>query len=73
MLIVHSAQDRGDLAAKLMRQRLLFGLGMAAVEARLLLHAVGVGTVDVRGLVGSLEAMQEQIRLMLATPQTANF
>lgn len=71
MLIVHSAEDRPDLAAMLMRQRLLFGLGMAAVEGRLLLHAVGVGTVDVRGLVGPLEAMQEQIQLLLATPQAA--
>lgn len=71
MLLVHSADDRADLAAGLMRQRFLFGLGMLAVEGRLLLHAVGVGTVDVRGLVASLETMQSQIQILLSPPQAA--
>lgn len=71
MLVVHSAEDRADLAAGLMRQRFLFGLGMLAVEGRLLLHAAGVGTVDVRGLVASLETMQSQIHILLTPPQAA--
>src|SRR5262245_16680081 len=32
ILIVHSVEDRGDLAASLMRMRVMFGLGMLAVE-----------------------------------------
>jgi len=70
-LIVHSAEDRGDLASALIRQRLMFALGMLAIEGRLLLHTAGVGTVDVRGLVESLETMQGQIRVLLTPPQTA--
>ena len=71
ILIVHSAEDRGDLAKGLIRQRVLFGLGMLAVEGRLLLHAAGIGTVDVSGLVESMETMQAQMRVMLTPPQTA--
>jgi hypothetical protein len=70
-LIVHSAEDRGELASALIRQRLMFALGMLAIEGRLLLHAAGVGTVDVRGLVESLETMQGQIQLLLTPPETA--
>jgi hypothetical protein len=71
MLIVHSADDRGDLAYSLIRQRLLFAFGVLAVEGRLLLHTVGLGTVDVRGLVQSLESMQAQIQLLLTPPEAA--
>ena len=70
-LIVHAAEDRGDLAAALMRQRLMFMLGMFAIEARLLLHAVGVGAVDVGDMVESFETMQVQIRLLLVPAQAA--
>jgi hypothetical protein len=68
-LIVHAAEDRGDLAAALMRQRLMFMLSMLAIEARLLLHAVGVGAVDVGDMVESFETMQAQIRLLLVPAQ----
>ena len=70
-LIVHAAEDRGDLAAALMRQRLLFVVRMIAIEARLLLHAVGVGMIDVGGMVEAAETMQVQIRLLLAAAQAA--
>jgi hypothetical protein len=69
ILIVHSVEDRGDLAASLMRLRVMFAVGMLAVEGRLLLHAAGLGTVNVSGLVGSLETMQGQMRMMLMPPQ----
>jgi hypothetical protein len=69
ILIVHSAEDRGDLASSLIRQRLLFALGMLAVEGRLVLHAAGVGTVDVGGLLQSLQTMQDQMRLLLTPPE----
>jgi hypothetical protein len=71
ILIVHSAEDRGNLASSLMLQRLLFALGMLAVEGRLALHAAGVGTVDVSGLVQSLQTMQDQMRLLLTPPDAA--
>jgi hypothetical protein len=69
MLMVHSAEDRAELASSLMQQQFMFGLGMLAVEGRLILHAAGIGTVDVRGLVESLETMQTQVRILLAPPQ----
>jgi len=71
-LIVHSAEDRGDLAAKLVQQRMMFAFGVLAVEGRLLLHAAGVNTVaiDVRSMVDSLEQMQAQMSLLLTPPQT---
>ena len=71
MLVIHAAEDRGDLAKGIIRQRLLFALGIFAVEGRLLLHAAGVGTVDVHGLVESLETMQAQIQVLLTPPQVA--
>lgn len=70
-LILHAAEDRGDLAAALMRQRLMFTLGMLAIEARLLLHAVGVAAVDVGDMVESFETMQAQIRLLMIPAQSA--
>ena len=70
-LILHAGEDRGDLAAALMRQRLVFMLGMLAIEARLLLHAFGVGAVDVGDMVESFEAMQAQIRLLMVPAQAA--
>ncbi len=71
MLIIHAADDRGDLAKSLIRKRLMFRFGIVAIEGRLLLHTAGVGTVDVRSLVESLEAMQAQIQMLLTPPQTA--
>jgi len=70
-LIIHAADDRGDLAKSLMRQRLMFTVGMVAIQGRLLLHTAGVGTVDVSGLVDSFAAMQGQIQMLLTPPQIA--
>jgi len=72
-LIVHSAEDRGDLAAALVRERLKFGFGLLAIECRLLLHAAGVDglNVDVRGMVESVETMQAQMRTLLSPPQAS--
>jgi hypothetical protein len=68
-LIVHSVEDRGDLQSALLRQRFQFALGLLAVEGRLLLHAAGVGTVEIGGMVQALETMQDQMRLLLNPPQ----
>ena len=70
-LIVHSAEDRGDLAAGLIRQRMLFAVSVLAVEGRLALHAAGLDTVsvDVRGMVESLETLQGQMQMLLTPPQ----
>ena len=46
-IILHAAEDRRDLAAAIIRSRLLFAVGIVAIETRLLLHTVGVGNPQV--------------------------
>jgi hypothetical protein len=60
-VLLHSPQDRPDLAAALLKQRALFQYAMALVHCRLVLHALGLGTVDARHLVGALDAMRGQL------------
>lgn len=61
MHLIYSANDRPELAAKLVRQRLQFLSAVCAVEVRLALHAAGIGQVDVRGLIGAVEAMRANL------------
>jgi hypothetical protein len=61
-LMLSSPSDRPDLAKTLLKQKLTFNYAMATVELRLFLQGVGVGTVDVRGLVDVVESMREQLR-----------
>ena len=47
LMMMYSAQDRPDLAGILYKQQALFAFGMLGVQWRLVLHACGLGTVDV--------------------------
>jgi len=69
MVLMHAPQDRPDLAAMLMKQRVIFSYAMVMVEVRLGLQSLGIGHVDVRRLVASLEAMREQLRLVTQSAQ----
>ena len=71
LLMIHSAEDRSDLAGMLMRQRYRFAVNMLVVQGKLGLHAMGIGAVDIRGVVAPLEAIQLQVRLILAPPMAA--
>jgi len=62
LALLESPSDRPDLATVLLRQKVRFFLALAAVHLRLCLHAVGIGTVDVRGLVSTVDRMQAQLR-----------
>lgn len=64
LLMLHSAHDRPDLAITLLKQRLTFRYAMAMVHCRLALQGLGLGTVDVRGLVNALQAMRDQLRTL---------
>ncbi len=64
LLLLHSAEDRPDLAMALLKQRLTFQLALAAVYCRLGLQTLGLGTVDARGLITALEAMRNQLRAL---------
>jgi len=62
LLMMYSAQDRRDLATILYKQQARFALGMLAVQWRLALHACGLGTVEVHGLVSAMESMRLELR-----------
>jgi len=64
LVLVHAAKDRPELATLLFKQRLVFQYAMFMVEVRLGFQALGLGTVDVRGLVASLESMRDQLRML---------
>jgi len=64
-LLVESQLDRPELAKALYRCQLMFALAMVSVEFKLLLHAMGIGTVDVRSLVAAVEGLQLQLQDMV--------
>jgi len=71
MVLVHAAEDRPDLATTLLKQRMVFRYAMLVVEFRLTLQTLGIGKVDVRRLVSSLEAMRDQLRQLTQHAQVA--
>jgi hypothetical protein len=71
LLMAYSAQDRSDLARILYKQQALFALGMLAVQWHLALHACGLGTVDVRGLVRVMESMRLELRQLVPLENAA--
>jgi hypothetical protein len=70
-LMLMAPLDRPDLARNILKQRVLFSYALWTVEARLLLQTAGLGTVDVRQLVGAMEAMREQLRHLSQSVQPA--
>jgi len=69
--MTHSSQDRPDLAGILYKQQALFAIGMLNVQWRLALHTLGLGTVDVSGLVGAMEYMRLELRQMIPAESAA--
>jgi len=65
LMMMHSSQDRPDLAGILYKQQALFAIGMLRVQGHLVLHACGLGTVDVSGLVRAMEHMRVELRQMI--------
>lgn len=64
--MVESSVDRPDLAKALLRNKAIFTAALFAVEFRLALHACGWGTVDVRGMVASLEGARQQLDTLVS-------
>jgi hypothetical protein len=61
-----SAADRPDLARALAKNRALFALAVYKVEVRLALHSLGVGKVDISGLVEAFEGLRAQVTVLSA-------
>ncbi len=59
--MVTSREDRPDLAKALLKRRLVFTYALMVTEWHLALHSLGLGTVDVSRLVGSLDGMRIQL------------
>jgi hypothetical protein len=62
LAVLDSPHDRADLAGVLVKLKLVFYVNLAAVHVRLALHSLGIGTVDVRGLVSTLETMRTDLQ-----------
>lgn len=60
--------DRPDLAATLARSQALFALGLVKVEMHLTLHSLGIGKVDISGLIGVLDTLREQADQLTSYP-----
>ena len=57
-MMVESGEDRPDLAKALAKNRLMFAVALCKIEIHLQLHALGIGKVDVSGLVDALSALR---------------
>lgn len=67
-MMVESGADRPDLAKALAKNRLMFALALCRIEIHLQLHVLGIGKVDVSGLVEALDALRGAVSVM--TPAT---
>jgi hypothetical protein len=64
-LMVQSSQDRPDLARALYRYRVSFAAGMMTVRVKMMFYRLGLGKVDVRGLVGVFETTRVQLKTLV--------
>ncbi|HTR36049.1 MAG TPA: hypothetical protein VMH80_09120 [Bryobacteraceae bacterium] len=74
LMLVYSHEDRPEFARNLLHQQVRFYCTLCALRLQLALHPVGLGRVDVRSLVASVEAMHiqiEQLALHRASSQLA--
>ena len=69
LLMLHSRDDRPDLASVLVHQQLMFECGMVLVGFRLFLYRWGVCGVDVTDLVKIFDLMRLELRRLV--PATA--
>ena len=67
-IMLESGVDRPDLAKAIAKNRMLFAFALCRIEFHLHLHALGVGKVDVSGLVAALNALRDAVNVM--TPAT---
>jgi len=71
MIMIHAPVDRSALAGLLLKQRLLFSVGMMSLQFRLVLHSFGWSApqADVHNLVEALDALRSQLRTVALTLQ----
>jgi len=62
--MVQSGVDRPDLAKAIAKNRFRFAVALCRIEVHLQLHALGIGKVDVSGLVEALDALRSVVNVM---------
>ena len=72
LFMVHATEDRPELAKALLRCRLSFTFGVFAAECRVALHTIGIGTVDIRQLIGSVDGMRAYLGELAVARQAAS-
>jgi hypothetical protein len=70
VVMAHSQAERPFLAMELVQRRILFVSEMLAVELRLVLYGMGIGSVDVTALVRTFEAMRLELRQLVPMDET---
>jgi hypothetical protein len=68
VILVQSEHDRPELASALIRRQAMFALAVWSVRCRLYMHAAGIGTVDIRSLVGALDSMRAELGQLIPLP-----
>lgn len=71
LLMMQAGEDRADLASTLIRTQIAFACGMAAVQVRLALFSVGVGTVDAGSLLKVFDGLRVELRTLVPATMTA--
>jgi len=64
LAMVNSGVDRPDLAKALIKNKILFALALCRIEMRLSLYSLGLGRVDVSGLVEAMDALRGQVAFL---------
>jgi hypothetical protein len=72
LVALHSPADNPDLARVLIKQKFVFFAAFVAVRIRLELHRFGLGSVDVRGLVATLDTMRTELHGMVTQPMASS-
>jgi hypothetical protein len=69
IVMLQSDADRPDLGNTLLRAQARFALGMVSVQVRLALYEIGIGRVEIHGLLSIFDGMRLQLRQMV--PESA--
>jgi hypothetical protein len=65
LILVHSGDDRPDLASALLRQQMHFEFALAVARGRLMLYRCGFSGADVSDLVGSFDSMRTELQRLV--------
>jgi hypothetical protein len=65
LIMLHSEEDRPELAAALVRHQFLFGWGIVSAEFRLILYRWGICGVDAGSLMKIFDGMRLELRTLV--------